>query len=132
MRHEPLRRAVGLHFFGNLAESQRLSLRADVSDQYVVMRAKRIESLSKRDEVARDEPGSLVNELIERVLAVGSRLAPIDWTGLMGDFLPVNHDVLAIAFHGQLLEICREPFQVLLVGQDRRGLRAEKVVVPDG
>ena len=47
------------------------------------MPAKRIERLGEGDEVARDEPGSLMNQLIERVLPVGSRLAPVDRTGVV-------------------------------------------------
>ena len=39
--------------------------------------------------------------------------------------------MLAVALHRQLLEVGREALQVLLVGQDRDGLRAEEVVVPD-
>ena len=40
--------------------------------------------------------------------------------------------MLAVALHGQLLEVGREALEVLLVGQDGDGLRAEEVVVPDG
>ena len=39
--------------------------------------------------------------------------------------------MLAVALHRQLLEIGREALQILIVGQHRDGLRAEKVVVPD-
>ena len=40
--------------------------------------------------------------------------------------------MLAVALHGQLLQIGRKALQVLLVGQDRDGLGAEEIVVPDG
>ena len=39
--------------------------------------------------------------------------------------------MLAVALHGQLLKVCGEALQVLLVGQHRHGLRIEEVVVPD-
>ena len=39
--------------------------------------------------------------------------------------------MFAVALHRQLLEIGRESLQVLLVRQDRDGLGAEEVVVPD-
>ena len=40
--------------------------------------------------------------------------------------------MLAVALHRQLLQIRRKSLQVLLVGQDSHGLRAEEIVVPDG
>ncbi len=48
------------------------------SRQHVVMPAQGIEGLCESDEVAGYQPGALVDQLIERVLAVGARLAPID------------------------------------------------------
>ena len=68
-----------------LAERQRLGLRKNVGDQNVVMRAQRIERLAERDEVARNQSRSLVNELIERMLAVGPGLAPVNRPGLVVD-----------------------------------------------
>ena len=49
-----------------------------VRDEQVVVPAERVERLREGDEVARDEPGALVDELVEGVLAVGARLAPVD------------------------------------------------------
>ena len=40
--------------------------------------------------------------------------------------------MLAVAFHGDLLEVGGEAVQVLVVGQDGDGLGAEEVGVPDG
>src|SRR5262249_47482863 len=74
-RHEPVRRALRLHLLGRLAEGQRLALGKDVRQQHVVMPAERIERLGERDEVAGDEPRPLMDQLIKRMLAVGSRLA---------------------------------------------------------
>jgi len=45
-------------------------------------------------------------------------------------FPAVDCDMLAVAFHRQLLEVGRETLQVLLVGQDGHGLGPEEVVVP--
>ena len=78
MRHQPIRRAFGFHLLGCLAERQCFRLREDVGDQYVVMAPQRIQWLLKRHEVARDQPRSLMDQLIERVLPVGARLAPIN------------------------------------------------------
>ena len=58
---QPVRRALGLHLLGRFPERQRLGLGKDVRHQHVVMAAQGIERLHKCDEVARDEPGPLVN-----------------------------------------------------------------------
>src|SRR5258708_25837327 len=65
------------------------------------------------------------------MLAIGSRLAPIDRAGLGLDWCPIARYVFAVALHRQLLEIGRETLEVLVVGQHRDGMRAEEVVVPD-
>src|ERR1700741_2203748 len=72
-----------------------------------------------------------MDQLIEGVLAIGSRLAPVDRTSLTIYRRSVELHVLAVALHRQLLEIGREALQVLVVGQHCDGLRAEKVVIPD-
>src|SRR5215510_12978460 len=66
------------------------------------------------------------------MLPVGSRLAPIDGTGIVIDPLTIESHMFAVALHGQLLQISRKALEVLLIGQHRHGLRAEEVVVPDG
>src|SRR6516164_4694775 len=96
-----------------------------------MMTAKRIERLVESNEVARNELRALVNQLIEGMLAVGSWLSPVDRSGLVIDLLAMERDVLAVAFHGQLLEIRWKAFEVLLVRQYRHRLRPEEVVVPD-
>ena len=82
VRDEPIGRAFGLDLLGRLAEGQRLGLGEDVRQQHVVVPAERVERLRERDEVAGDEPGALMDQLVERVLAVGSGLAPVDRAGL--------------------------------------------------
>ena len=81
--HEPIRRAFGLDLLGRLAESQRLGLGEDVGQEYVVVPAQGVERLAEGDEVTRNEPGSLMDQLVEGVLAVGPRLAPVDGAGLV-------------------------------------------------
>src|SRR3954471_17416305 len=95
------------------------------------MLAQRVQRFSERDEVTRDQPGPLVDELIERVLAVGSRFTPINRTGLIADRSPVQRDVFAVALHRQLLEVSGESLQILLVGQYRDRFRAKEIAVPD-
>src|SRR5271157_2688090 len=65
------------------------------------------------------------------MLAIRSRLPPVDGPSLIGDLRPLEGDVLAIAFHRQLLQVGRKALQILFVGQNRHGLRAEEIVVPE-
>src|ERR1700728_3918570 len=109
MRDEPVRRALGLDLLGRFSECQCFRLCEDVRKQHVMLTANCVERLSKGNEVARNQPGPLMNQLIEGVLAVGSRLAPVDRAGRIGDLVPTDRDVLSIALHGQLLEISRKP-----------------------
>src|ERR1700754_3126795 len=95
------------------------------------MPAQRIERLREGDEIARDQSSTLMYQLVERVLPVRSRLAPVDSAGLIRDFCSVERNVLAVALHRQLLQICREPLQVLLVRQDGHSLHAKEVAIPD-
>ena len=90
----------------------------------------RRERLTKGDEVARDEPRPLMNQLVERVLAVGARLTPVNRAGIVVHCCALQCHVFAVALHRQLLKVGREPLQVLFVGQHRNGLRAEEIVVP--
>ena len=60
MRHQPVRCALGLHFFRRLAERQCLRLRKHVGYQEVMMPAER------------NQLRSLMDQLVERVLPIGS------------------------------------------------------------
>src|SRR5580704_7452540 len=65
------------------------------------------------------------------MLPVGPRLAPIDRAGLVVGVVAAERDMLAVALHSQLLQIGWKPLQILLIGQDRYGLGAEKVGIPN-
>src|SRR6516164_5017697 len=74
VRNQPVRSAFRRDLLASLAKCQRFGLRVYVGDEHVVMSAERMERLRKSDEIARDKPGPLVNELVEGMLPVGSRL----------------------------------------------------------
>ena len=124
-------RALGADLLLGLAERQRLGLGEHVRDQQVVMVAQRVQRLGERDQVDRDQPRALVDQLVEAVLAVGPGLAPVDRAGVVVDVAAVERDVLAVGLHRQLLEVGREALEVLLVGHHADGLGAEEVRVPD-
>src|SRR5882672_4680504 len=77
MGYEPIRRPFSLYFLRRLAEGQRLGLGEDVRQEHIVVPAKRVERLVERYEVAWNKSRSLMNQLVERVLAVCSWLAPV-------------------------------------------------------
>src|SRR5215469_18208398 len=105
MRNQPIRCTFSFHLLSGLAKRKRLGLCEHVGQQYVMMAANSVQRLGKGDEVARNETCALMDQLIERVLAVGSRLTPVDRTGVLPYRLSIQCDVLAIAFHRQLLKI---------------------------
>src|SRR5690606_32509878 len=113
-----------------LAEGERLGLCEEVRHELVVMGAEGIEAAYEADEIARDELRSLVQQLEERVLAVGARLAPDHRSRLVRDAASREIDALAVALHVELLEVGGKSGQVLIVREHRVRLRAEEVVVP--
>ena len=103
VRDQPVGRPLGRDLLGGLAEGERLGLGEDVGDEQVVVLAERVQRVHEADEVAGDQLRPLVDQLVEGVLAVGPRLAPVDRPGLVVDTLPLEGDVLAVGFHRELL-----------------------------
>src|SRR6516164_5258814 len=132
MRSQPIRCSFGANLLRGLPERERFRLREHIRDQHVVVAAERIQRLREGDQIRGYEPRSLVDPLVERVLAVGARLSPVDWAGVVLHALAVERYLLAVALHGELLQVRWEALQVLLIGKNRDRLGAEEVVVPDG
>ena len=124
MWHKRTRRAPGFDFPLSATKSQRLSLGKHIRKENVVVTAQRCERAPKPDEVTRNQARSLVNQLVEGMLAVGPRFAPVDRACLVIHLPAIQRDVLTVALHRQLLQIRGKAFQVLFVGQDRHRLRA--------
>src|ERR1700722_12298842 len=100
MGYQPIGCAFSLHLLWRLAEGESFGLRKNIRQKHIVMPAHRIHRFGKGDEVTWDEPGALMNELVERVLPVGSRLAPVDRSSLTRNRVALNRDMLSIALHG--------------------------------
>src|SRR5205085_8016286 len=83
VRHLECGDAVRCNFLSCLSKCQRLRLSKEVRHQQVVMYPKWVQGLAEPDEVARNQLGALMNELVERVLAIGSRLPPDNRPGLI-------------------------------------------------
>src|SRR5687768_13088322 len=101
MRHQRVGRSLGPDLVGRPAESQGFALRKKVRHQQVMLLAKRIVGTTKADEVARYATRSLVQQLIERVLAVGTGFTPHHRRRLEVDSSSIDADALAIALHHQ-------------------------------
>ena len=93
--------------------------------------AERIQCLAKTDKITRDQFGTLVDKLVKRMLAVSTRFAKIDGPRLIVHTRAVECDTLAVALHRQLLEIGREPFEVLVVRQYCSRLCTEEIIIPN-
>ncbi len=95
------------------------------------MRLEWIQGLIEADEIARDQLGPLVDELVERMLAVGPGLSPDDRPGLVVHRHALQIDMFAVALHVELLQVGGQTPKVVIIGQDRYSLGIEEVVVPD-
>ena len=92
------------------------------------MVAERVVGARAHDEIRRDEPRALVEQLVERVLPVRARLTPDDGARrVRRDATAVAIDALAVALHVELLKKRRQEIQVLVVRQDRVRLGAEEI-----
>src|SRR5690606_39318984 len=104
---------------GSFAFHQRFCLRKEVGKQFDVMITDRVMAYDRRNEIARNQFGALMQELIKGMLTVGARLAPDNRTGLIGNRVAGTIDGFAVTLHIALLEIRCKPMQVLIVGEDR-------------
>ena len=130
MGNEPVGRSLRGHLLGGLPERERLRLREQIGGEDVVMLAQRVERAMEADEVAWDQRRSLMDQLVEAVLAVRPRLAPVHRARVVVDLEAIERHALAVRLHRQLLEVRREAFQVLVVGQHGDGLGAEELPIP--
>ena len=125
------RNSVRRHFLGCFSKRQGLRLGEEVGHQEIAVTSKGVQRLAEADEVAGDQLGSLVNELVEGVLAIGSRLSPDYGPGLIVHLPAFQVDVFSVALHIELLEVGRQAAKVIIIRQNRHGLGTEEVVVPD-
>ena len=131
MRSQPLGSSFLADFIERLSKSQRLGLGKHIGHEQFVMSANRIERVTKRDKVAWDQSCALVDQLIKRVLAIRTRLAPVNRPGVIVHMVSCEGHALPIALHRQLLEVSWESFHVLIVRQYRDRRCLEEIVVPD-
>ena len=115
--NQRFRNTFGTALFGRFPESKGFSLSKEVGHQLVVMITQRIVTAAKTDEVCRDQTCSLMDQLIKCMLTIGSRFSPNDGAGRIINGLSLAINRLTVALHIQLLQIGREPCQILVVWQ---------------
>ena len=109
---------------------QGLRLCKEVAHQYTVAVTDGIVRVNGTDEIARNNIGSLMDELIKCVLPIGPSFAKHNRSRLVGYRTPPFHDGLAVAFHANLLYVGREPPKIPIVEKHRLRFTADKVVAP--
>ena len=102
-----------------------------VRHQQIVVRFQLVQGSAKANKIAGNQPGSLVNELVEGMLSIGSRLSPDNWPGLIIHLPTFQVNVFSVALHIGLLEVGTQAPKIMVVGQDCHGLRAKEIIVPD-
>src|SRR5690606_33359762 len=90
----------------------------------------RVMTLSWGYKITRNQFSSLVNKLIKSMLSVCSWLSPDNWPCLIINTLAITINVLTIAFHISLLEICREAMHVLVIRQNSLSFRIKEIIIP--
>src|SRR5438128_1012860 len=88
--------------------------------------------MAEAQKITRDEPRSLMNELIKRVLPIGPRLAPVNGARFVTHTAPVQRDRFAVTLHRELLQVSRQSLEILVVRQDGDRFSAENVGIPNG
>mmetsp|Transcript_8288 Transcript_8288/g.9154 ORF Transcript_8288/g.9154 Transcript_8288/m.9154 type:complete len:250 (-) Transcript_8288:349-1098(-) len=89
-----------------------------------------IVSLNGSKEITWDHLGTLVNELVEGMLSIGSWFTPDDRTRLNTNLISVLCDILSVGFHIALLKVRGKTVHVLIVRKDCNRFGTVKVVVP--
>lgn len=121
-----------LDLLGGLTDHQGLRLSKEVGCEHALVLATldRVVGLGSHDEIRRDKLGALVEQLEEAVLGIGGRLAKQDGTGGVLDVFTRAGNSLAVALHGQLLQVGGESVQVLIERRNQVSLGTEEVAVP--
>ena len=60
-----------------------------------------------------------MDELVEGMLPIGSRLSPNNGASGVVYFFPVPRDIFPVGFHVSLLKVGGEAMHVLVIGQQR-------------
>ena len=73
-----------------------------------------------------------MDQLIERMLTIGARLAPDNRAGLIVHGPAFEIHMFAVALHLQLLQIGWKACEGCRIGHDSDCLRLEEIIIPNG
>jgi len=103
-------RPFGSNLLGGLSKGQRFGLSEQIRHKQIMLGSQGVQRVAKADEIAGDEARALVQQLVERMLTVGALLAPYDGRGGFCHGQTLESHMLAIAFHGELLQVAGKRF----------------------
>mmetsp|Transcript_89803 Transcript_89803/g.149314 ORF Transcript_89803/g.149314 Transcript_89803/m.149314 type:complete len:539 (-) Transcript_89803:270-1886(-) len=137
--HEFLLHTFSPELFSGFAAGQSICLGKVVAHELVVVAhllSRKVNLLlpgCQADEVTRNQT-TLVDQLIEGVLSVSSRLTEYHFAGLIAAFgsCAIDHNSLTVALHADLLNVWCELSQSLAVGQQSVGVETQKSRIPVG
>src|ERR1700720_1137623 len=86
---------------------------------------------TEADEIAGNKFGTLMDQLIERMLTIGARLAPDNRAGLIVHRPAFEIHMFAVALHLQLLQIGWKAREGCRIGHDSNCLRREEIIIPN-
>ena len=95
------------------------------------MVAQRVVTDGRCNKVTRDHQRTLMDQLIERMLPIGTGFAPDHGSGMPFHRLTVTVHAFPVAFHISLLEISGKTMHILVIGKDGLRLGAKEIGVPE-
>ena len=130
-----LRRTLRRHFGADgrlgLADHERFRLREGVGRQSAMGLGTVMIGIGGKNEIHWDNPRTLMHQLDETMLRVGARLAEQHRAGVpLGRHAGQGH-ALAVALHFDLLKMCRQTPEAIVIGQHALRGAAQRIGVPD-
>ena len=108
-----------------------MRLGQSVGKQPVLMLSNRIVSVQRRHDIHRNQTGTLVQQLVISVLAVGTYTTPNHRASLPVNTLAFWRNTLAVTLHIHLLQMARESIQIAGIAQNCMALGTKEVTVPN-
>ena len=71
--------------------------------------------ICKANKITRDDKFALMQQLMKRMLSIGASLAKQNWTGNIVNFLAITGYRFAIALHVELLQVCRQTSEAMVI-----------------
>ena len=129
-RSDPGFAHIRLDFRQGIAVGKRLRLRKAVLQSQILSLRASPGTTQRRDKIERLGQRALVQHLKERMLGVRARFAPHDGRGREIHVQPLQGYRLAVAFHFELLQVCGQAREALIVRQHRERGQIQESSIP--